>query len=307
MFAAIAAAALSVVAESPSQPLTKVQDAYPAMSPDGRTLLFQSTRNGRWALYVAKPDGSEPKLLLDSGDDPVTPSWSPDARRIAFAATVAGQSEIFVMAADGTDRRRLTDDPGDDAHPHWSADGRIFFNSARTTPDRTADWSRQWHEVFSMRADGSDLRQHSRCRTVCTFPSASPDGRSIAYRKVVDGPGRNWDQSEGKRNSEVFVADIDGANERNLSDHPAFDGWPVWSPDSRRIAFASSRDGVKNVGQVYLVPAGGGAPRRVTEGPWSNVQPSFTPDGKAVLTYRHVEGADFEYGHVASTPVAAAG
>ena len=187
----------------------------------------------------------------------MTPSWSPDGRRIAFAATVADQSEIFVMDADGSNRRRLTDSPGDDAHPHWSADGRVFFNSARTTPDPKADWSRQWHEVFSMRPDGTDLRQHTRCRTVCTFPTPSPDGRRIAYRKVVDIPGRNWDQSDGKRNSEVFVADLDGANERNLSSHPAFDGWPVWSPDSRWVAFASARDGMKNVGQVYVVGARG--------------------------------------------------
>lgn len=287
-------------------PVTNSRDAYPVVAPDGETLLFQSTRNGRWALYTARPDGAGLKLLLDSGDDPVTPSWSPDGRQIAFAATIDGQSEIFIMDADGTNRRRLTDDPGDDSHPHFGADARIYFNSARATPDRTAAWNRQWHEIFSMRADGSDLRQHTHCRTVCTFPSVSPDGRRLVYRKVVDTPGLNWDLSPGQRNSEVFIADIDGANERNLTNHPAFDGWPVWSPDGAAVLFASGRTGAANVGQLYLLDLETMRLAPVDDGSWSNAQPSFSPDGRWIYAYRHLEGgqgdSSYEFGFVARYP-----
>ena len=55
------------------------------------------------------------------------------------------------MNADGSGIVQLTRTNGDDSHPHWSADGsRIMFNSSRTTPDSAADWSKQWHELFSM-------------------------------------------------------------------------------------------------------------------------------------------------------------
>lgn len=50
--------------------VTTVRDAYPVLSPDGATLLFESTRSGRWALYTATADGGNLKVLLDSGDDP---------------------------------------------------------------------------------------------------------------------------------------------------------------------------------------------------------------------------------------------
>lgn len=296
--------ALSLVAAAAGpHVLTPIRDAYPSLSPDGKTLLFQSTRSGRWALYTSKADGSEVKFLLDSGDDPVTASWSPDGAMIAFAATAGGESDIFVMKADGSDRQRLTDDPGDDSHPHWPADGRIFFNSARTTADRAADWSSQYHEVFSTRADGSDLRQHTQCKSVCTFPSPSPDGKLIAYRKVIAGPAKSWDQSESQRNSEVFVANLDGSNERNLSQHAAFDGWPVWSPDSNCVVFASNRDGAVNNGQVYAVRPDGSGMIALTEDDWSNVQPSLSPDGATLFTYRHLETNDYEFGHVSSRKV----
>ncbi len=119
----------------------------------------------------------------DGAGFPQVPCWSPDGKQIVFAAEPGGDSEIFVMQADGSDVRRLTNIVGDDSHPHWSADGaRILFNSARTTPDPKADWGKQWHELFSMKPDGSDLKQHTKLQTVCTFGSFSPDLRQIVYR-----------------------------------------------------------------------------------------------------------------------------
>lgn len=299
-------------AESPDEPaadtsaspviITQVMDSYPAISPDGDNLLFQSNRSGRWALYLADITGENVRMLLDSGNDPVVPSWSPDGAMIAYAATVDGQSEIFVMQADGSQSRRITNDPGDDSHPHWSADGRIIFNSARTTPDRNADWSDQWHEVFSMDASGENIIQHTKCEAVCTFATPSPDGRMITYRKVINAPGRDWDQSAIEKNSEIFVAKLDGAEERNISNDPGFDGWPVWSPDSKWVLYASNRDGVPNAAQIYLTSPVGKSTRRITTGPWSNAQPSFSPDGSTIYSYRLLEGEGFEYGHIAAHP-----
>ena len=267
---------VTAIASTPlDQPHTAVVDAYPSLSPDDRQLLFQSNRSGRWALYIAKADGADARVFLDSGDDPVSPAWSPDGALIAYAATVEGQSEIFVIKADGTGRRRMTFDPGDDSHPHWSRDNRLFFNSGRATPDQPSDPNIEVGEIFSMKPDGSDLRQHTHCHALCTFPSPSPDGTKIAYRKVLQEPGKNWMQQDQALNSEVFVADLDGGHERNLSASPAYDGWPVWSPDSRWIAFSSNRGGVPAVGQIFELHPDGKGLRQVTQGLQSHVQASY--------------------------------
>jgi TolB protein len=302
--AQIAALALPVAAPAP---LTQVRDSYPALSPDGKVLLFQSNRSGREALYLADADGGNVRLFLDSGDDPSVAVWSPDGKRIAFVAAVDGQTEIFVMNADGTQRRRLTDHPGDDSHPHWSADGRrLFFNSARATPDLSADWSKQWHNAFSIDvASGGDLRQHTQCKTVCTYAVPSPDGRRIAFRKVTDSAGFDWALRSTARNSEVFVADLDGSHEINLSNHAAYDGWPMWSPDGRWIAFSSNRTGHPGAGQLFLVSPGGGAPLQVTDDSAAYVQHSWSADGRFLYAARSWEAADgsWEYGHLVRIPI----
>jgi len=281
------------------QRLTNIISAYPSPSPDGERVVFQSNRTGRWEIYVMNIDGSDVMSLTDRIGENVTPAWSPDGELIAFAASLGENSEIYVMNSDGSDLRRLTDQPGDDSHPHWSADGsRIMFNSARTTPDLGENWLSQWHEVFSMRRDGTDLRQHTHHKAVSTYPSFSPDGTKIVYRKIINTPGFSWDLSSISINSEVFVADADGSSEVNLSSSAAFDGWPMWSPDGDRIVFASNRAGPANVGHLYMVNVDGTGLQQITGGPWSYVQPAWSSDGNKVFAYQNQETADFEFGDV---------
>jgi TolB protein len=280
--------------------ITTVIDSYPQLSRDGTTIVFQSNRSGSWQIYKCKPDGSALEQLTKLPFAAAGPSWSPNGRLIAFAGEPGGDSEIFVMNSDGSDVRQLTSTPGDDSHPHFSADGsRIMFNSARTSADLTVDWSRQWHELFSMKPDGSDVRQHTRCRSVCTFGSFSPDMTRIVYRKVIDGPAFQWDLTSRGRNSEIFVANADGTNEVNLSNNAAFDGWPMWSPDGRQVVFASNRSGPANTGRIYVANVDVPSVREVNTGPGSFVQPSWSADGRRIVLYQHVETAEYEYGNIA--------
>ena len=296
----------AVAAETTTVTLTGVRDSYPAISPDGHSLAFHSNRSGRQALWVAKADGSEPKILFDDpsiGLEPGTPSWSPDGRTLAFGMRPAGsadenESDIFLIARDGSGLRRLTDSRGDDSHPAWSASGRIYFNSARATPDHGADWSRQWIDIYSMKADGSDVRRLTECRSVCTYPAVSPDEQRIAYRAVTDSPALSWNLTPGARNSEVMVLDLAGGEPLNVSRDPAFDGWPTWSPDGRWVVFASNRGRVAYTGQIYAVRADGSGLRELTGGRLSRVQPRFAPDGR-LLFQQSIEGENYEMGQIA--------
>ena len=301
MIAALFLAAQAITAVE-SAPINPVTDAYPTVSPDGQRMVFQSKRLGRGALFIANIDGSGLRVFVDNGSDPAGAAWSPDGRHIAYAGTVDGDSEIFIVGADGRNPRRLTAIKADDSHPTWSPDStRIFFSSNRHTPDISLPFGQQWHDTFSMRIDGSDVRQHTNCQAVCTYPGVSSDGRRLVYRKVQRTPGIRWDMSVMPADSEVFISNIDGSGERNLSSHPAYDGWPAWSPDGRWIAFTSNRAGPANTGQVFVVSPDGGTPQQVTRGDWSNTTPRWTPDSRTILTYRHKDMVDYEIGSLGRT------
>jgi TolB protein len=277
--------------------LTHIINSYPSPSPNGGRIAFASNRSGEFQIFIMNSDGTGLLQVTHDTGGNVTPSWSPDGRMIAFASTEQrdGNAEVYVMNADGSDQRRLTNNPADDSHPHWSPDSqRIIFSSSRTTQNPKGP---EWDDIFSMNVNGSDLQQHTHCAAICTFPSYSPDVRKIAYRRVTNSPAFQWDFTPAQRNSEIFVANIDGTNEMNVSNSAGFDGWPAWSPDGRWIAFASNRLGPANVGQIFVVhPDGTGLKQISSSG--SFVQPAWSSDGRRIYAYQNVETAEYEYGDV---------
>ena len=84
-------------------------------SPDGKRIVFHSTRSGLPAIWVCSSDGSNAKQLTFL-DAPLTgsPGWSPSGDRIVFDSNLTGQYEIYAISADGGKPQRLTFNPSDD-------------------------------------------------------------------------------------------------------------------------------------------------------------------------------------------------
>ena len=280
--------------------LTGVVDGYPSLSPDGKKLLFDSDRSGNSELYIMDPDGTNLKRLTNSPEHDNSPKWSPDGRQIVFARDLQENSEIFIINADGSNEKRLTQTPGDDSHPNFSPDGkRIIFNSARTTPDLKIEWRFQFHEIFIMNVDGSDIRQITTFKIVSTYPSISPDGTKICFRRVTNDAGFNYDLSTGKRNSEVFVMNIDGSNAVNVSNNPAFDGWPTWTPDGK-VIFSSNRGGIPYSAQLYRVNADGSDLKLISDPKYSLIQATVGKDGKTIFCQHSLENDGYDNGGLAT-------
>jgi Tol biopolymer transport system component len=276
--------------------ITAHTDRNPTVSPDGKQVLFQSDRSGRGALYVRSVEGGEVKVFLDSGDEPTYPDWSPDGKKVVFAAEVDGGDEIFVINVDGTGRKRLTDHPAREGHPRWSPDGkRIYFNSERVADEPSdAPEGEDLVDIFSVAADGSDLKRHTRCRSECSYPSVSPDGKRLLYRRVF------WTtDADGKpvRNSEVVVSKLDGSNEKNLTNDAVYDVYPIWSHDGRHVYFSSVRPASEGRMHLWRLPAKGGAAEQLTHGEWSHRQaaPDRIGEKLYMFTFKRIGGVDVGY------------
>jgi TolB protein len=96
----------------------------PAVSPDGKKVVFASSRDGEYDLYVISVDGSGLKRILKSPGLEARPSWSPDGKRIVFTSNRDGNYEIYVCDADGAELKRVTDNPERDDYAAWHPDGK---------------------------------------------------------------------------------------------------------------------------------------------------------------------------------------
>ncbi len=107
-------------------------NSWPAYSPDGKRLLFSSSRDGDFDLYAADADGTQPKRVLKLPGMQSHAAWSPDGRRIAFASNHGDNHDLYVVNADGAGLKQLTAHPERDDYPAWHPDGkRIVFVGER--------------------------------------------------------------------------------------------------------------------------------------------------------------------------------
>jgi len=208
--------------------ITHAQNFDPFPSPDDKKLVFISMISGKEQLFTMNADGSNAAQLTRDDVDHEDPAWSPDGTRIAFVLITRDRHSIAVMKTDGSNVEVLTPPEQNTIHPNWSADSKrvIYCTNDDLAPPKKN----------SANINAVDLATKKITPLLIgginTYGSWSPDMKHIAFRKII-----------GEENSEVFVADGDGSNQRNLTKNPFFDGWPAWSPDGRKLAFASNRRG----------------------------------------------------------------
>ena len=112
-------------------------------------------------------------------------------------------------------------------------------------------------------------------------PVLSPDGTKAAYTVSV------YDMDENRGNADIWVLDLASGATRRLTTNKASDTSPAFSPDGKRIAFVSKREG-DAAAQIYVLPLDGGEAERVTEMPLSTASPKWLPDGKRIAFVSHV-------------------
>jgi Tol biopolymer transport system component len=265
-----------------------VGDTDPAVSPDGRWLVFR--RNAApfigelYRLPLGGPApgapaatsgpiaAGEPSRLTLAVLDAINPAWMPDSKEILFSAK-GSLWRLAVPAASPPARLPFVGEDGLMPVVSRPQPGRpprlvyvrsyVDYNIWRveTSAAGATASSPPLVAIASTRSDGT--------------PQFSPDGRRVAFSSSRGGE------------SEIWLSDPDGSNAVQLTSMGAVPGFPRWSPDGKLIAFHSNPEGQA---EAYLIPTAGGKPRNLTSHPGSDGFPSFSWDGKWIYFSSNLTG-----------------
>ncbi|WP_439622991.1 S41 family peptidase [Gemmata sp.] len=242
-----AALLLALFATSPASAQEPIKFARtPDISPDGKVIAF-SYLGDVWTVEaiggVARP------VTMHEAHD-VNPVFSPDGKWLAFSSNRHGQYDVFVAPAVGGKPRRLTFDSAPDMVTGWTPDGKgVVFSSSR----------------------GTEFPANLNCYTVpfeggteAKLPlfegkeaHLAPVGGYVAF---VRGPGTWYRRGyRGSSNDDIWVGNLDGTSQKQLTTFDGQDGSPMWAPDGRKMYYVTeqgSKPGCANVVAQNLGPGG---------------------------------------------------
>lgn len=295
-------------------PYSTWDNAEAYFSPDGKKLVFQSSRDGRAcdAIYTMNSDGSGVRMV-SSGEGRCTCAfYSPDMKWIVYASTVLASKEcpprpsmahgytwpvyaayeIFRIPAAGGKREQLTDSPGYDAEAVYRPDGKkILFTSTR---DGDLD-------LYDMNPDGSGVRRLTSTPGYDGGAFYTADSKHIVFRARHPQGEELKDYQDLLKEGlirpsklDLYVMDADGQNLRRVTrsgDEGATNWAPYPHPDGQRIIFASNRDDFDQTVpgeygynfELYLIGMDGKGLRRLTFNRSFDGFPMFSADGTQLV------------------------
>jgi len=238
--------------------------------PDGKKILYASTHLASpecppkpdyskgyvWGVYAgydiftANPDGTNLKQLTNTPGYDAEATISLDGKKITFTSVRNGDLDIYTMDADGKNARQLTHELGYDGGPTFSPDRKwIVYRAYHPQKEQDiADYKELLAknlirptslEIWLMKAEGSDKKQITNLGAASFGPAFTADGKKIIFSSNYD-PATHATGGEG--NFELWMMDPDGSGLERITYSDGFDGFPMFSPDGKKLVWASNRN-----------------------------------------------------------------
>jgi Tol biopolymer transport system component/DNA-binding winged helix-turn-helix (wHTH) protein len=205
-------------------------------------------------------------------------AFSPDGNQVAFALHASKNSGIYTTTIGSEKSLRLTSDSRD-CCPKWSPDGRQvafsrFSNEGFDFYVIPASGGTE-HRLSSWPPEGHQISRAPKWRAIVRCFDWSPDGKVLAFSNNQEDETHSW----------IALLSLADSTVRPLTSPPSpnVDYAPAFSPDGSTVAFIRGiAAGV--VEDLYVVPAAGGTPKRLTfDNAWMDAPPAWTPDGRDIV------------------------
>lgn len=272
-----------------------------ALAAQDYTVVFTRFGPANADLFLAEPDGGNPRPFLPHPAPDYNASFSPDGEWVLFTSERDGSADIYRARLDGSQLERLVDDAAFDDQAALAPDGRsLAFVSGR---GGQAD-------VWVMDLATRDARNVTAAPSGEFRPAWSPDGEWLAFSSDRD-PARTTCLGSGATTgpgpfvrpqySSVFVIRADGSGERRISTTDEVAGRPAWSADGSQLLFhTATLDQVCNGGlmfangtsQIAAVELTSGRRNALTMGDGVKLLPQAVGETVAYVTPRGLAFAD---------------
>ncbi len=250
----------------------------PQFSPDGTSIVFESTKDGKSSIYTIAPDGTDLKKITDTIFDYGQPAWSPDGKHLVYYGSKRPM-QLFTNSSKGGEQKQLAT-PGFDAYqPSWSLQNKIAFDSRAIgqTPN----------DIAVMNADGTGFTKITTDEKYdYSSPQWSPDGKKILFHRsiAIRKPWKEITKEEmmqKKKSGEIMTMNSDGSDQRILISNLEGEVAPFWSQDGKTIYFIAKRDTLPG---IYCMKPDQNKPELMLTLSGVIYSVSISPDGK-YITY----------------------
>jgi TolB protein len=281
------------------------QNAEAYWSPDGKRLIFQSTRPPYQCdqMFIMNADGSDQHLVSTGKGATTCGYFLKDNQHIVYASThLAGDAcptppdrskgyvwgvfagfDIFLATDAGKIEKRLTDTPRYDAEGtvNWKT-GKIVYTSLASGD----------LDLWTMRADGSDKKQLTKATGYDGGATFSRDGKKLVWRSNYPKDAEAMakykallaDNLTVPMKMELMVADGDVKNAHPITNFGCASFAPTFTPDGKKILFASNKHACDSRKfELYMVNLDGTGLEQVTNFGGFTSFPEFSPDGKTLV------------------------
>jgi tricorn protease len=246
---------------------------HPALSPDGKTLVFDWDGDIR---SVATAGGTARRLTNHPARDR-EPRFSPDGKQIAFISERSGSPQVHVMPAAGGTPQQLTYHTSGCSLQDWRPDGRhLLINAVR---------DHFWRHAQRFFTISTETRQAERLLfdDYGQNGSLSPDGKRLLFTR--EGPAWWRKGYRGSQASQIWLYDLENKQFRQMLAEDTGCRWPLWKPDGKGFYYVSARSGSFNLWERDLDRDNG---KQLTHFDNDSVAfPCLSRDG-STLVFRHL-------------------